>query len=132
MTRGKCYAIHTELQQYGFYTNVLSEWDVNDQLTFQQISHKVRERAEASPDLVIDIRIRIFLCGLALVPWLYRFLCILWYREIQPVYASSSDINPGERDDVTDRLTSVCLSLRKGCLYCCPLSGTHSSLVLVP
>ena len=85
-----------------------------------------------SPDLVIDIRIRKFVCGLALVPGLYRFLCILWYSEIQPVYASSSAINPGERDDVTDRLTSVCLSLRKGCLYCCPLSESHLSLVLVP
>jgi hypothetical protein len=52
------------------------------------------ERTRPSSDLVIDVRFRKFVCGLALVPWLYRFLCILWDGKIQPVYASSSAINP--------------------------------------
>jgi hypothetical protein len=40
-------------------------------------------------DLVVDVRLRKLLCGLALIPGLYRFLCVLRNRQIQTVYASS-------------------------------------------
>jgi hypothetical protein len=123
----------TELQQYGLYSDILRKRDVYDQLYGKSKKNKpIVERINISKFVVSDLIINIRFCelfrGLALIPGLYRFFCILGDCQIQPVHASSGCclVNLLWRGSCKDgALTCPCRLRHRGCLYCCPLIEMH-------
>ena len=58
-------------------------------------------------DLVIDIRFCKLFRGLAFIPGLYCFLCILWNCQIQPVHASSERLSTCSMERIVQNVRSL-------------------------